>query len=61
MSRYEDREAEGFYIIRVIDVETGKPVETTWAKTRAHASIRLDALRERYDTPDVYRFETEET
>lgn len=60
MSRHEDREAESLFIIRVIDVETGKPVETTWAKTRAHVSIRLSALRERYDTPDTYRFETEE-
>ena len=38
----------------------GGDVETTWAKTRAHASIRVSALRERYDTPDAYRFETEE-
>lgn len=59
MSRYEEREAESFYTIRVIDLETGQTVETTWAKSRAHCDIRVSAMRERYDTPDAYRIEVE--
>lgn len=61
MSRHEDREADGLYIVRVIETETGRHVETTWTKTRAQADIKATALRERYDTPETYRFEVDVT
>lgn len=61
MSRHEDRDADGLHIVRVIEIETGRRVETTWAKTRAQADTKVSALRERYDTPDAYRFEVEPT
>lgn len=60
MSCREDREASGRYVIRVLDAETGHPVETTWASSRNHCALRLSALQERYDTPGAYIFETEE-
>ena len=60
MSRHEEREAESFYTIRVIDLETGQAIETTWAKSRRHCDQRVSALRERYDSPDAYRIEVEE-
>lgn len=60
MSCHEDRESDGLYIVRVIDAETGDQVAVTWASTRAHCDARLSAMRERYDTPDAYRFEVEE-
>lgn len=61
MSRHEDRDADGMYIVRVIEIETGRHVETTWAKTQAQADTKVSALRARYDTPDTYRFEVEPT
>ena len=59
MSRREDREAEGYYCVRVFDAGTGRLIEQHADKTwRAH-DARVSALRDRYDTPDAYRFELE--
>lgn len=60
MSRYEDREAEGYYCVRVFDAETGRLIEQHADKTRRAHDARVSALRDRYDTPDAYRIEVDQ-
>lgn len=59
MSRREDREADGYYCVRVFDAETGRLIEQHADATRRAHDARVSALRDRYDTADAYRFELE--
>lgn len=60
MSRYEDREADGLYWVRVFDAETGRLIEQHADKARRSHYARASALRDRYDTPDAYRIEVDQ-
>lgn len=59
MSRNEDREADGYYCVRVFDAETGRLIEQYADATRRAHDARVSALRDRYDTPGACRFELE--
>lgn len=60
MSRHEDREAEGYYCVRVFDAETGRLIEQHADKTWRSHCLRVSVLRDRYDTPDAYRIEVDQ-